>query len=95
MCLEHLIFELVSNSRDLKSLPALTAQLLQISGQNNKILIHLVNNRILKESPDEKSFFELLVFHQDPEVRTLCSKLLQHVYVKVFTERAQNFQSYD
>ena len=79
---------MVVNSRDLRSLPKLTDQLMKVvfvSVSNFEQLVELrifrPQNKLLK---DERNFFEMLIFHSESEVRNMTSDILQTLFVQVF-----------
>ena len=71
--LDHLVFELIANSRKPTGLDRLTSLMLRVVFSNKDTMNKMIEERIFvpedKLEKDEKNFFEVLVHHDEPQVR--------------------------
>jgi len=88
--LDHMIFELMANTKNPTCLVQLTDQMLRVAFTNRATMKRMVDERIFvpaeKLEKDEKNFFEVLVFHTEPEIRQMASDILQHVFAHSYKE---------
>ena len=86
--LDHLVFELIANSRQPQGLDKLTELILRVAFSNKDTMTKMIEERIFvpeeKLEKDEKNFFEVLVHHEEPQVRQMASDMLQHVFARCF-----------
>jgi hypothetical protein len=89
--IDKLMFDLLSNSRELKNLKHFTSLLLRLTFCDDRLLKKLMDERIFipkdKLAKDEKDFFENLIFHSEMEVREMISDILQCVFISLVTKR--------
>jgi hypothetical protein len=68
--LDHLVFELIANSRQPQGLDKLTELILRVAFSNKDTMTKMIEERIFvpeeKLEKDEKNFFEVLVHHEEP-----------------------------
>ena len=88
--LDHLIFDLMANSKNPSSLVQLTDQMLRVAFTNRSTFQQMVEGRIFQEN---QNFFEVLIHHGEPEIRQMTSDILQHVFARSYIKEDEEHRS--
>jgi hypothetical protein len=87
--LDKIVFELLSNSRELKALVPFVKLLMRTVKLDSNLMERLICERVFppKESlaKDEKTFIEVIVFHSEDEVRQTYSQILKEIFIAKIT----------
>jgi hypothetical protein len=91
---DKLVFDLLTNSRDLKYLQSIVNLLIRIIKLDSNLFDRLICERVFppKETlkKDENTFIEIIVFHSESEVRQAYSKMLYEIFVTAFLKSAES-----
>jgi hypothetical protein len=82
--LDKIIFELLSNSRELKALVPFVNLLMRTTKLDTNLMDRLIKERVFPPTKslakDEKTFIEVIVFHSEEEVRQAYSNILREIF---------------